>query len=402
MLAQLKRNIVQGNQFNALSICGSAEKPMYYAVKAKLVKGELNIVDTFCFEKADATTLNDLGNGQLHLNINNHQVLHKKLPKSEASPEVLVQQAFHNIQIEDFYYEVLKTKQAVFVCMCRKEYINDLITQYAKDTIVITQWSLGPLCLEQLLPFMEEAGQIQLPEQQISIVEGSINVIEKRVSPTPTVSYAIENMQVASEYILPFAGVLRSFMQFDTSTVSNYANKLSMQQRLFKEHRLFRLGLPVGVGILLVIFLVNFMLYNFYFQEVNRLEQITQVNTMQRDLLIAKDSIVGQKQKLFDDVIASASSSASLFVDEMVGIMPDALVLDEINYQPVLRKVRKNKVILLEENHLLVGGKTRNNLALTQWISDLEDLSFIQDATLKVETKGSITQFEIAISLVSP
>lgn len=397
-MGQLKRNITQGNQFVAVSFSGSAENPLYYVVQAKVVKGELNIVNAQNFEELDIDTL---GKGQLHLNINNHQVLQKKLPKTEASNEALVQQAFSNIQIDDFYYELLHTTEAIIVCMCRKEYINGLIAQYAKENKIVTQWSLGPLCIEQLLPFMDTVDSIDIPEHRLRINEDRITSIEKRISMVLETNYAIENMQVSNEYLIPFSGVLRSFIQFDSEGISNYASELGKQQGLFKEHRLYALGLPVAIGFLFVIFFVNFMFYNFYYQEVDRLEQITQVNTMQRKVLIEKDSIVGQKKKLFDDVIASASSSASLFVDEMIAAMPEGLILDQINYQPVLRKIRKKKPILIAQNQMLIGGKTRDNMALTHWISDLEDLSFVQEATLRVDTNGSTTQFEIAVTLES-
>lgn len=402
MLQKLTRNIIHGNQFAALSLCGTMQRPRFYTVITKVVKGELRISNTESLEELEATALRELGKGELHLNINNYQVLQKKLPKSEASIDVLVQQAFSNIRIDEFYFEVLRTRQSVFVCVCRKEYVNGLIAQYAKENILITQWSIGPLCMEQLLPFMDVVESIQLPEHTLGIEEGVIGSIEKTSTYLPNLKYTIDSMRVSNEYLVPFSGVLRAFMQFDTEAVSNFSVELSMQQRLFKEHRLFKLGLPVAIGILFILFFANFMSYNFYYEEVDRLEQITQVNAIQGKVLIEKDSIVNQKQKLFDDVIASASSSVSLYVDEMVSIMPEALLLDDIQFQPLRRKIRKKKPILLESNKMLIAGKTRDNLALTDWISDLEDLSFVQDTTLSVDTKGRVTQFRIAINLYVP
>ena len=251
-----------------------------------------------------------------------------------------------------------------------------------------------------LLPFLKEASQIQTPIVTVHLEDGEIVAIH----PTEAESYQeeyydIEDIQVAGTYINGLGGIVKTVGGVDEKRVSNnFEAKEKEQQSYFKQHRLFAIGLPVAVGVLFAIFLVNFLFYSYYYDEVAVLQEIGSTNTLQKKLLVKKDSIVNQKQKLFEDVIASASSSASYFIDEIIQEMPETILLEGLQYHPLQKKIRKNKIVEIKENTIIITGETSENSDLSSWISSLENLAFTESVSISnLEKKGKNIRFSVAL-----
>ena len=214
-------------------------------------------------------------------------------------------------------------------------------------------------------------------------------------------NYRIQDIQVHSDYLNTLGIILENF-GIDTRVTSNAEDAISEKQQHYTQHRIYALGLPIAIGSLLLIFLVNFFVYNHYFTKVEDLEVLGNTNTLQRKLLLKKDSIVDQKQRLFEDVIASSSSSSSYFIDEIIGLMPNTLLLDRLTYHPLLKKMRKGKPLAILPNSIEIQGSTAINNDLSQWINALEKKEFVKEVSIKdLDKKGRFTNFNLTIVLGS-
>ena len=397
MIRTLSRNIVFGKTYCSIEHLGALGQEQISFLIAKTKKGELEVEDQG-FVNDISELPRHLSTAQhAHLIINNSQVLFKKALKRNATKAALVHDVFPSINISQFYFEVLENDGDAFAFICRKTYVDELIHKYAELKIYITSWSIGVSSIQPLLPLLyPETTEVHTPSHVLSLAKDSVKDIRKNELYAPSI-YTVEGIDVSGEDILKLGGVANSFGGLHLPT-SNFEDEQHEQKQNFKQHRYYALGLPLALGILLLIFLVNFLVYNHYYTKTSLLSDVTELSKAKKELLKVKDSIVSQKQKLFEDVIKSASSSASLFVDDIIDTMPDTILLSELAYQPLERKVRAKKALFIDTNTISIQGQTRESESLSYWISELEDLNFIKKASItNLTSKGSLNTFTLEL-----
>jgi len=400
MMTTLSRNTIYGRTYCALEHLGSVQKETIRFIRAKRRKGEIDIQEKQSFTTPDDITTYISGQQHAHLVINNYQVLYKSVDDSGTVPaEHIISLAFPNIVIEDFYFEIIKTPQKSYVFICRKSYIDGLILQYQAHKVFITGWTLGVAPTVPVLPLIEKTSVIysstyMLIQEQQELIGIQFHEEENLHS------YMLEELSISSRFLNVMGGLIIAFSPGAQTTASNSFEPQNDKRALYVQHRLFTIGLPTAIVTLLLIFAVNAFYYSHYYKGVETLGQIADANVVQKKQLLLKDSIVSQKQKLFEDVIESASSSSSLFVDEIVQLMPEVILLEELYYHPLLRKKRPNKPLQLQLDALTVSGKTTHNDALTHWISEIEQLKFIENVAINtLEKQGNATYFELELRL---
>ncbi len=403
MIASLSQHITYGATYCAIEHADKADDARIHLLIGKKHKGELNVVRRETLKTIEEAAPH-IPKRHVHLLVNNHHVLHKVIESHrEDSIERLVNQAFPNIDLTVFYIQVITARTKAYIYICRKSYIDTLITTYENHNAYITGWSLGESAGIHILPFVKGKTSIQTSTGSIDVEGGQLIAIhplaENRSSHTLT--YDMEGIQIESSYVNALGALIVEYGQIDISASINSAETQEQMRSRFIQHRRFQLGLPISLSILLAIFLANFLCYNYYFKGVAALGEISEANTLQKQRLVKKDSLVKQKQKLFEDVIESASSSASLFVDEIIDEMPEAIRLDQFYYHPLRKKIRNNKPIEIEFNSLLISGITVENNHLSEWISRLEKRVFIEKVSIRnLDQKARYTHFELLLEII--
>lgn len=393
----LSRNITYGRTYCAFEHTGSIDDEHILLLKAKQRKGELEPEDVIILENLTQLTQHRIGQQHAHLIINNYQVLFKTIPLSGiATEESVVNTAFPNIDLDAFYYEIIRMPAIAAIFICRKSYIHELIAEYKKHKIFITGWSLGVTTVVHLLPLLKDKTTVFSSHYQLTLENKELVNLQKEIQPpSPLTTYQLEGLETKALHLTILSGVVHAFGHQEATVDTNAINTQKSIRSDYLQHRFFGIGLPLAIGLLLCLFLGNFLLYNHYFQGVDSLSKIAESNSLQKQRLVRKDSIVSQKQKVFEDVIESASSASSYYIDEIIHLMPETILLDKLAYHPVLRKVRKNKPILLEEGILLVAGNATSNDSLSDWITVLEQLDFVDEVAIQKTEK----EFELELSL---
>jgi len=396
----LLQHIIHGKNFSAIEHLERNGQEQLVLVSTALRKGELEIVAKN--EVQSIATVPDYieKKGKVHLTINNDKVLFKKVASESVLSEVLVHNAFPNIDFKDFYYELHKSDDKTYIFLCRRSYIEALIEQYMEVGLIITSWSLGFSAVSAVLPFLDNSlSTIVLPSYELSVQEATI--VDSIRQENPEQSYLLGGEEISNRFINCFGGVLRSYVDYDVNATSNFHAEIGTQAMQYKQQRFFQKGLPVALGILLAVFLINFLAYSDYQKKVDRLEQISLINANQRKILTQKEAVVAQKKKRFDDVISSASSSTSFFIDELMLLLPTSISLNELSVQPIARKIRANKEIEFEQDSILITGVTTNMSDFSSWISEIEQLHFVENTFLSISSNAGDRTFELKVKLVA-
>ena len=401
MLDTLTRNIIYGTTYCALEHLGSKEHSSVRVLLTNYKKGEVSIL--YNEEVASITEINHKKQLPRHaqLIVNNEQVLSKEvLVSSGSNDSSLLYEAFPGLNTKDFYYEVIPLKDTALVFICRKKYVADLIEQYEQLGIIIRNWRLGVSIMKHFEVFLEDLKTLRTNSLAFDYREGLLESITPSEEGNRSEAYHIQDMEVDSRYLNTLGIVLENFSVDSNAITTDATDQIQAQERLYKQYRFYSIGLPVAIGTLLLIFLVNFFIYNHYFTQVENMEVLGNTNSIQRKLLQKKDSVVDQKQQLFEDVIASSSSSSSYIVDQLIAEMPSTILLERLTYQPLSKSIKQNKPLAIRTNLVEVAGTTSQNADLSQWISAIEALEFVQGVSIKdLDKGGRLTNFKLTLNL---
>lgn len=411
MLDTLTRNIKWGKTFCCVEHSGG-ERPEVLLITTRATKGELEINSLHTFETVGQVCEALPQKQHLHLVVSSEQVLFRVFESNqETSNDNIVLQAFPNLDLSLFYYDIVKNRSKSLVFICRKDYIAEIIASYNKRNIFVVSWSIGTSVLDILIPYIDEqvihtnnyAVKIQNDTQSTisSIKDNQVADLAFAKTEITTFTYQIEDIVISSKHILGLAGAFAVFSSQRATECTNSSERQQEANASYLQHQFFSKGIIVALGILFTVFLVNFLVYSYYYDKVEELSGIATVNQSQKKLLIKKEASVNEKQKLYEDVIRSSSSRSSFYIDQLIEVMPDEIQLEELAYQPLERTPKPEKVILLLEKTISIKGITPSTPLVTQWITNIENLEFTDKVFIKdFATSNGETQFLIEMTLL--
>lgn len=373
------KNIIYGNTYNCIELSNESPTEPYNYIALKIVRKEIEIINQKSF-----IHYNDLLNGlpknkPHHLIINNEEVLYTKIKSSQTDLKTLVQEAYPNVRLEDFYFEgILGEYNHLFIC--RKSYINKHLKSFASHNLHITSWSLGFSSILSLRDILENRA-IKSTNYHFEWSKSGLHA--KKNENINNNNLNIEGLDLFSINVLRFSGALSSFIGKDRLVKNNFAIQEKELSSNYKQHRLFQIGLPAAICILLFLGILNTIIYTNYFNKVQHLTQLVELNKSQRESMRQQDSLVNSKQKLFEDVIKSTSSKSSFYLDRIFSTKPLNIKLNVCEFQPFEKRIRSNKAILLENNIISIVGEVHNNNDLSLWIQKLEQISFVKEIAIE-------------------
>lgn len=322
--------------------------------------------------------------------VNNDNVLTKHIENSQSESLKLAYHAFPNINLDDFFYEVISQGNRHWVSICRKEYIEKLVLDYKAHEIYIINISLGNTIATSISCFLNDAS-IVTSNACISMDSDAVTSIEKK-NIEDTILYDVNGLQTSNYQLLSLAAALDIILEsFHPAT--NFGVLKQSLKNDYKQSRFYAVFMKFGLVFILTGLLINFFVFNHYFETVNSLQQTSQLNQTTKQKLLELSESVNKSQKMVDDMLENSSSKSSFYVNIIIQGLPNSILLTELNYQPLLKRIKIGQSIETEINTLLISGESNHSSSFSKWISDLEAVDWIQ----KVE----ILNYEDASTLVS-
>tara|TARA_B110000046_G_scaffold172370_1_gene194079 strand:+ start:11053 stop:12225 length:1173 start_codon:yes stop_codon:yes gene_type:complete len=333
--------------------------------------------------------------GQKHvfLILNDEQVLSKKVAMTHEDEKVLIRNAFPNISLADFYYEVYQNTSHSFVCIARKDSIDSIINKYQKKGISVIDFSLGNLVIQNLQPFVENKTLFS-SNAKIEFDTKFMNAIEK--GSFSEESYLINDLEVSNTETLPLAGIISYYTKNESSTIHK-----GLSEHYFHK-RFFEVGLKVGLGFLLILLLVNFFFFSSYRDKVSNLMGELQLSETYKNQLNKLQEEVTQKKRLVESVQSASNSKLSQYIDRLGNSTPKTILLSQIHFQPKEGLQKKDKPLSFKTGQIVVKGISKENEDFSNWVSILEQKKWIKNISIheygKGKKAGSIAAFEFIIT----
>ncbi|TVZ52269.1 hypothetical protein [Dokdonia sp. Hel_I_53] len=394
----LLENIIYRNTYSCIEVTQLNDGLVLNNLVTQVIHSDLSIVGAETYTSIDDKLITNAKGKAHHLIVNNEEVIYKTVTKNQYDLNKIVQEVYPSVRSEDFYYQYFIADEDVHLFICQKAYIDECIVDFEKHNIHITQLSLGCSCIETIIPYLKLSQSLNFnnykilnPGKHLEIIPSSAHSYEE---------YYLEGLTLSSSNILLFSGALTLYTGKENQTISNFDVLENKQLQNFKQNRLFNLALPISVGFLFVIAVLNTFYYTHYFDKVQHLIQLSEINKSQREAIIEQDSIVNKKQKLFEDVIHSTSSRSSFFINQIAKTKPTSINLSAIIYQPIQKRIRTDKIIEIFKNNIVVSGTLSEINELTGWIRLLEKEKFIKNISIEsVSNQSRQSSFILNIDL---
>jgi len=399
VLDNLKTYLHYGNSFCGIEYTFKNEKENYIVTILKKSKNKLDIEDSFCLE-----SLEDLKNRlkktqPIFLILNTKNIITKCIDESVLSNlDSLVFRAFPNLNINDFYYEVISQENKMFISICRKDYLDDIILKFKEKNIFIVNISFdnnAASCISNFLGndnYFSSNSLITLKNNVISDIEKGTEIIDS--------VYNINGLETSNSNLLSLSGALALVIQNFTNQTNFEELKINLLDNL-KHLRRFHLGSRTGLIAILTILLLNFLVFNHYFSAVNELQEISQINQTSKKQFTLLNKRVAKSQKTVEDMLKGNSSKSSFYANQIIQSLPKSILLSELNYQPLIKKIKEDRPIQTSSNTLLISGFATTNTLLSDWINLLENLDWIDSVEiLNFEDISKLnSQFSVKINI---
>jgi Tfp pilus assembly protein PilN len=399
MFDSLKTYWEYGNRFCGIEHALKGEQAILFASVLKKSKNTLDIETSF--EVGSVAELNDnlIKKSLVFLIINNEHVLTKRIESGlQSNPENNVLSAFPSINLDDFYYVVNSQNNTCFVSICRKSYINNLIERYASQGIFIIGISFGNHILSGIAGFLTD-GDIYTSNSKVSLANGHIGSIEQLLV-TETIDYDVNGLSVNNFHLLSLSGALELVIKNASYVINFNAFKDSLKNR-YKQSRFFYMFLRFGLVLILAVLLINFFVFNHYFNKVNRLQQTSQINLTNKEKVLQLKERVNKSQKMVDDMLKKSASKSSFYVNAIIQSLPESILLSELNYQPLLKNIKNDKPVELSPNTIIISGISNHSESFSKWINTLENIKWVDDVNILSyeDTSKKTSKFSLKLKL---
>ncbi|MNQ31806.1 hypothetical protein D3C85_451870 [compost metagenome] len=327
--------------------------------------------------------------------INTNQVIQKEVSGIEPSDEKLLHKAFPNTNWDEFYFEIWRLKTKSIIAITRKSYLDAILSNYKNQKISIAGISLGICSIADIIDYTIEDElhtntQLISKQEQQQLITSSIQ--------DRAISYTINDLQIENRQLLAFSGILRLIM----NTTANAGSIISYSETLYYEYTqksFFVKGLKVMVGVLLAILLLNFIFFTHYYKLAQETSETLLVNKSSiEDVTKLRQRILVKEEKV-KTIVGKTTSQSSLIINEIANKVPTSILLTEMTFNPLEKKVKVDEPIIAQEKTITISGTTIANAAFTNWVEDIEKLNWVDKVLITHFGKNEENETAFSIKL---
>lgn len=397
MIEKLAKYLTYGNRFCGVEYTNENEQDIYYTSLLKQTKKELVEDSFFNTNSIEKISENIPKHQHIFLTINTDKVLVKTIESEQQDHLKLVYKAFPNIDTESFYYEVLSQENIHFVALCRRDYVDAIISKFSESKLNVIDFSLGH-SLAGILTNFASQNVVYSSNSKIEITDTAIRTIKKEEPASE--HYDINGLKVSNQYLLSFIGAIQNVLKSDFSN-TNFTLKKEQLVNEYKHTRFFNQFLKFGGIFILGLLLINFLVFNHYFNKVNELGQISELNQATKTKIITLDKSVSKKEKMINDILKGNTSKTSFYNDRIISDLPKSILLSDLEYQPLLKRINKEKPIEINKGIIRIAGTSDDSEVFSDWITQLERLEWVDKVDIidyGTESR-SVSDFQIKVAL---
>lgn len=328
--------------------------------------------------------------------VNTNQVIQKEVQSIDSSDDKILHKAFPNTNWDEFYFEIWRLKTKSIVAISRKNYVDELLSNYKKQGISIAGISLGVCSIAEIINYSQEQ-ELYTNHQTISKTEDTPTI--RSNAKIVDSNFNINGLEVQNSHLLTFAGILRLLF----GKTANRGNLINYSDQLYEDYNqksFFSKGIKLMIGVLLTILLINFLVFSHYFKLAEETSENLLLSTSSLEEVVKTKQRILLKEQKVKNVVAMTSSQSSLVINEIMKKIPASILLTELVYHPLEKKIKLEELILAQQKTIIISGNTINNTAFTLWVEALEGLKWMNQVVITRFGKNDLNETEFSIKLI--
>lgn len=354
-------DILLGKQYVGIEFFSLHKEDMIAFLQTERKKNEIIINENIILTSKESLITKKIQSPVI-LIINNNHVLQKEVQGIDPNDRKLLHKGFPNLQIDEFYYEIWRKDSFSIISICRKNYIDDLINYYS---FKIASVSLGVNSIGNLKIF--SVPPIISTNTQTIFLENSENFIQAG-SLTKT-DYEINGLNISNQYLLCFSGILKLILpEYTTGNIQNLNIQLLDN---FKQKSFFEKTIKIGIALILGILLINFFVFTYYFDKANQTNETVLLNKSDIQDIAKVKARIKDKELTLKSFLNTETLRSSLLINDIVKAIPPTILLSDINYYPLEKKVKQEEHIFTLDKVIYISGTTIINSDFTTWIEQV-------------------------------
>lgn len=340
--------------------------------------------DELIISKKDITTYSEIiantwdKSLPFYIVINTNHVIQKEIAGIDSTNDKLIHKAFPNLAWDEFYYEIWRMKTKSLIAISRKNYVDEIISNYDKQGISITGLSLGVCSISEITTYFDK-NELDTNNQVISFNDENPIVTPKNTS--LVVTYDINGLTIQNTHLLAFTGILR-LLDNGIMTTGNLTDYNYQLYENYNQKSFFIKGIKIMIGVLMTILLINFLVFNFYYKKNQEISESLLINQSSLEETTKTKGLIKIKEEKVKNFIDLSSSKSSRIINEITSTLPFSILLTELTFNPLERKIKVDEPIVTLEKTILISGTTVDPKAFTLWIEEIEELKWINQVTI--------------------
>ncbi len=284
------------------------------------------------------------------------------------------------------------------VSIVRKDLHERVLEEFSKGKLDLISLRSYPFSIENLSAIIPLNGEHVIGGWKFNFTDEHIESI-KPYSGEHFENYQVGDDLLHSDHLVAYADCLGFFMgNYDESEV----NHTCLSEYVYK-----KMTQLLGWGVLAFLFLTltaNYLVNDSYRKKYDVIAGEYDKNKSLLQQLKKSESDLNKKESLIIKGGLSGTNDKTWYIDRAISLMPNQLVLSYLSFNPVLKKVRPGKEILLKNNAISIEGETKDTRYVHQWLTALKKENWIKEVEMisyvreEVE-KPAVFQLEITLDV---
>ncbi|MCX6180630.1 MAG: hypothetical protein NT150_01705 [Bacteroidetes bacterium] len=320
-------------------------------------------------------------------------VLHKSVNFTEEEPtSTLLGKVLPGADENSFY---VQGTAGAFISVVRREVLDLAFNELKSLGYYFIGAALGPFAIDKVATLIEEK-TVNTSVYALKISEGKIASFAKKEAGS-VLKVSIGGEQISEVAVLSFASALTYFLGEESFFNSDF---LSSAKSEFKEKRKFTV---LGIGVLVfffVLMLVNFLVYDSLKSSNAELqaEFNLQSENFKKSEKLKKE--LEAKKELKDKLGVSGVTKIAYYLDQIAATVPTQIQLTEMTVNPVKKKIKDDKEIEYDVNHIVIAGKCKKSIYYNEWKQQLAKMDWVSNISVVnyIDADDEVGEFVLKLS----
>lgn len=323
-------------------------------------------------------------NVPIALTIDGKGILHKKVEGGPTKDlNVLLERAFPNGKLSDFYIQQYPGSGGTWVSIIRKQFLEEFLTKLLKINIQPIQISFGFYSLvNATLSLNPNSTSIAGPfgYYQIKINNRLLESFEPNIESKELEFQQITAVPLTHQNALAFSVAFQHFLPkqvfSNIQQIKEYA-KEAIHKVIFEK---------LGWGIMiffLAILLINFFVFQHFTSQNQEFKQKESLFSGNLDDLAKLNKSIQEKEGFLEKTGWKSASKLSYYSDKIASTVPNGILLSTLELYPVnFATINSKKEIKINTQQIKIKGNCSNPSILNNWVLQLKYFDWIE--TIKV------------------